>query len=99
MSLLSDDFLLLNTSPAVLASTSRTSNPLPPVAPGPSAAVSASTTPQQAAQFQIGTLARHALAADPLAQFHAWFRAAQDAGVYVPETCCLATASLPSGAR
>lgn len=36
---------------------------------------------------------------DPIAQFHAWFSEAADpaAGVAHPETCTLATASLPSG--
>ncbi|KAH7035595.1 pyridoxamine 5'-phosphate oxidase [Microdochium trichocladiopsis] len=54
----------------------------------------------QAEQFNKGTLTRLDLDAhSPVAQFHAWFAAAQQASVPVehPETCCLSTASLPSG--
>ncbi len=35
--------------------------------------------------------------ASPTAQFHAWFAAAEQAGVPHPETCTLSTASLPDG--
>ena len=56
----------------------------------------------RAAQFTIherdGGLRRADLdPSSPVAQFQAWFAAAQAAGVAHPETCTLATAHLPSG--
>ncbi|KAI1462067.1 pyridoxamine 5'-phosphate oxidase [Annulohypoxylon moriforme] len=53
----------------------------------------------QAEQFTRGALARSDLdQASPIRQFHKWFEAAQRSGrVAHPETCCLSTASLPSG--
>lgn len=51
----------------------------------------------QAGQFQKGALDATDLAPSPLTQFHAWFAAAQGAGVAHPETTTLATAHLPSG--
>ncbi|KAH9909105.1 hypothetical protein F4778DRAFT_213066 [Xylariomycetidae sp. FL2044] len=53
----------------------------------------------QAEQFNKGVLRRADLdPASPIRQFHAWFAAAQQSGLVAhPETCCLATASLPSG--
>lgn len=51
----------------------------------------------QAAQFTRGSLEAKQLGPNPLEQFHAWFLQAQKADVYVPETCTLATASLPEG--
>ncbi|KAI0099975.1 pyridoxamine 5'-phosphate oxidase [Nemania sp. FL0031] len=53
----------------------------------------------QAEQFTKATLTRGDLdATSPIRQFHSWFAAAQQSGrVAHPETCCLATASLPSG--
>ncbi|KAK5624293.1 hypothetical protein RRF57_000010 [Xylaria bambusicola] len=53
----------------------------------------------QADQFTKAALTRADLdATSPVRQFHAWFAAAQKSGrVAHPETCCLATASLPSG--
>ncbi|KXJ95249.1 pyridoxamine 5'-phosphate oxidase [Microdochium bolleyi] len=54
----------------------------------------------QAEQFNKGTLTRLDLdARSPVSQFHSWFATAQraDAAVAHPETCCLSTASLPSG--
>ncbi|KAI0482473.1 pyridoxamine 5'-phosphate oxidase [Xylariaceae sp. FL0804] len=53
----------------------------------------------QAAQFTKNALTRSDLdAGSPIRQFHAWFGAAQQsAAVAHPETCCLSTASLPSG--
>ncbi|KAI0870994.1 pyridoxamine 5'-phosphate oxidase [Hypoxylon argillaceum] len=60
----------------------------------------------QASQFTQATLARADLdPTSPTRQFHAWFAAAQQqrhasdgrAVVAHPETCCLATAALPSG--
>jgi pyridoxamine 5'-phosphate oxidase len=44
-----------------------------------------------------GGLEERDMAADPLAQFRAWFAAARDAGVEAPEAMALATAS-PDGA-
>ena len=52
--------------------------------------------PQQAAQFQSGTLVRSQLDVSPFTQFHAWFSDPALAST-VPETCTLSTASLPSG--
>ncbi|KAI2635432.1 pyridoxamine 5'-phosphate oxidase [Xylaria nigripes] len=53
----------------------------------------------QAEQFTKAALTRADLdATSPIRQFHSWFAAAQQSGrVAHPETCCLATASLPSG--
>ncbi|KAI0409527.1 pyridoxamine 5'-phosphate oxidase [Xylaria palmicola] len=53
----------------------------------------------QAEQFTKAALTRADLdATSPIRQFHAWFAAAQQSGrVAHPETCCLATAELPSG--
>ncbi|KAI1130293.1 pyridoxamine 5'-phosphate oxidase [Nemania abortiva] len=53
----------------------------------------------QAEQFTKASLTRGDLdATSPIRQFHSWFAAAQRSGrVAHPETCCLATASLPSG--
>jgi pyridoxamine 5'-phosphate oxidase len=51
----------------------------------------------QAAQFTRGSLDASQLGPNPLDQFHAWFNYAQKSNVYVPETCTLATASLPDG--
>ncbi|KAF3055905.1 putative pyridoxamine 5'-phosphate oxidase [Daldinia childiae] len=53
----------------------------------------------QAEQFTRGVLTRSDLdATSPIRQFHKWFAAAQRSGrVAHPETCCLSTASLPSG--
>ncbi|MCJ1477718.1 hypothetical protein MMC13_006391 [Lambiella insularis] len=52
----------------------------------------------QAQQYTKGALERSQLLPSPFAQFHAWFSAAQGAGVHQPETVCLSTAALPSGA-
>ncbi|KAF2143936.1 uncharacterized protein K452DRAFT_268439 [Aplosporella prunicola CBS 121167] len=51
----------------------------------------------QAGQFSKGALEQTDLDASPFAQFHAWFGAAQAAGIAHPETATLATAELPSG--
>ncbi|GAP86878.1 putative pyridoxamine 5 -phosphate oxidase [Rosellinia necatrix] len=53
----------------------------------------------QAEQFTKATLTRADLdAGSPIRQFHQWFAWAQACGrVAHPETCCLATAALPSG--
>ncbi|KAI1366797.1 pyridoxamine 5'-phosphate oxidase [Xylaria arbuscula] len=53
----------------------------------------------QADQFTKAALTRADLdATSPVRQFHSWFATAQQSGRVVhPETCCLATASLPSG--
>jgi pyridoxamine 5'-phosphate oxidase len=51
----------------------------------------------QAAQFTRGSLDASQCAANPLDQFHTWFRHAQKSEVSVPEACTLATASLPDG--
>ncbi|KAI1163263.1 pyridoxamine 5'-phosphate oxidase [Nemania serpens] len=53
----------------------------------------------QAEQFTKAALSRADLdATSPMRQFNAWFAAAQHSGLVAhPETCCLATASLPSG--
>lgn len=51
----------------------------------------------QAAQFTRGSLEEPQLGVNPLDQFHAWFKHAQQSNVYGPETCTLATASLPDG--
>ncbi|OTB06352.1 hypothetical protein M426DRAFT_115986 [Hypoxylon sp. CI-4A] len=53
----------------------------------------------QAEQFTRGALTRSDLdPTSPIRQFHKWFGAAQRSGVVAhPETCCLSTASLPSG--
>ncbi|KAI1497331.1 pyridoxamine 5'-phosphate oxidase [Biscogniauxia marginata] len=53
----------------------------------------------QAEQFTKGVLTRSDLdPASPTRQFHAWFATAQQSGLVAhPETCCLSTASLPSG--
>ena len=52
--------------------------------------------PQRAAQFQSGALSRADLQRDPFEQFHNWYSDPRLRG-YVPETCCLSTAELPSG--
>jgi pyridoxamine 5'-phosphate oxidase len=53
----------------------------------------------QAEQFRKGTLTRADLdPSSPIRQFHKWFDVAQKSGAVAhPETCCLSTASLPSG--
>ncbi|KAI1119460.1 pyridoxamine 5'-phosphate oxidase [Nemania sp. NC0429] len=53
----------------------------------------------QAEQFTKAALSRADLdATSPTRQFNAWFAAAQRSGLVAhPETCCLATAELPSG--
>ncbi|KAI0596437.1 pyridoxamine 5'-phosphate oxidase [Biscogniauxia sp. FL1348] len=53
----------------------------------------------QAEQFTKGSLTRADLdPSSPTQQFHAWFATAQGSGLVAhPETCCLSTASLPSG--
>ncbi|KAI0397836.1 pyridoxamine 5'-phosphate oxidase [Xylariaceae sp. FL0594] len=53
----------------------------------------------QAGQFTKGVLTRADLdPRSPIRQFHGWFAAAQQSGrIAHPETCCLSTASLPSG--
>ncbi|KAI0417576.1 pyridoxamine 5'-phosphate oxidase [Xylaria grammica] len=53
----------------------------------------------QAEQFTKAALTRADLdTTSPIRQFHSWFAAAQQSSrVAHPETCCLATASLPSG--
>ncbi|KAI1352937.1 hypothetical protein F5Y01DRAFT_278207 [Xylaria sp. FL0043] len=54
----------------------------------------------QSEQFTKAALTRADLdATSPIRQFHAWFATAQQpgSGVAHPETCCLATAALPSG--
>ncbi|KAI0898550.1 pyridoxamine 5'-phosphate oxidase [Annulohypoxylon nitens] len=53
----------------------------------------------QADQFTRGVLTRSDLdQTSPIRQFHKWFAAAQQSGLVAhPETCCLSTASLPSG--
>ena len=63
-----------------------------PVAP-------ADSTPQhgQAAQYTLSKLLRCDLSADPFAQFRAWFTAAQQHPVPLPEATTLSTAQLPSG--
>ena len=57
---------------------------------------SSSHPANQAAQFTLATLHRSNLHPDPFIQFHRWFNDPQLANT-VPETCCLSTASLPSG--
>lgn len=52
--------------------------------------------PQQAAQFEVGTLNRTDLDEDPFVQFHSWFSDKRLEGT-VPETVTLSTCSLPSG--
>ncbi|RYP17766.1 hypothetical protein DL765_004344 [Monosporascus sp. GIB2] len=53
----------------------------------------------QAEQFTKSVLTRQDLdPGSPITQFHSWFDAAQRSGLVAhPETCCLSTASLPSG--
>ncbi|KAI8635232.1 pyridoxamine 5'-phosphate oxidase [Xylariaceae sp. FL1651] len=53
----------------------------------------------QAEQFTKAALTRADLdATSPIRQFHSWFAMAQQSGrIAHPETCCLATAELPSG--
>ncbi|KAI0972697.1 pyridoxamine 5'-phosphate oxidase [Xylaria arbuscula] len=53
----------------------------------------------QAEQFTKAALTRADLdPTSPIRQFHSWFATAQQSGrVAHPETCCLATAALPSG--
>ncbi|KAI2617562.1 pyridoxamine 5'-phosphate oxidase [Hypomontagnella submonticulosa] len=53
----------------------------------------------QAEQFTKSALTRSDLdQTSPIRQFHDWFAAAQRSGLVAhPETCCLSTASLPSG--
>ncbi|KAI4145524.1 MAG: hypothetical protein LQ340_006250 [Diploschistes diacapsis] len=58
----------------------------------------AKTTSAQADQYLSGKLDRTDLSSDPFIQFNDWFSQAQSASVYQPETVCLSTASLPSGA-
>ncbi|MCJ1287742.1 hypothetical protein MMC26_007094 [Xylographa opegraphella] len=52
----------------------------------------------RAQQYQKGTLSRSQLLPSAFAQFAAWFAAAQASHVHQPETVCLSTAALPSGA-
>ncbi|MCJ1316108.1 hypothetical protein MMC15_001428 [Xylographa vitiligo] len=52
----------------------------------------------RAQQYQKGTLSRSQLLPSAFAQFTTWFTAAQAAHVHQPETVCLSTAALPSGA-
>ena len=52
----------------------------------------------RADQYLAGTLHRSDLSESPFSQFHAWFKSAQEASVRQPETVCLSTAALPSGA-
>ncbi|KAF2708882.1 pyridoxamine 5'-phosphate oxidase [Pleomassaria siparia CBS 279.74] len=56
-----------------------------------------SDDPTKAVQYEQGKLDLSDLSPSPLAQFHAWFSAAQEAKVYQPETVTFATAELPSG--
>ncbi|CAF9914396.1 MAG: hypothetical protein HETSPECPRED_001970 [Heterodermia speciosa] len=56
-----------------------------------------STTPQ-ATQYHKNTLSLSQLSPSPYTQFHTWFTSAQTSSVPQPETVCLSTASLPSGA-
>ena len=51
----------------------------------------------QAEQYTKGSLDIPQLAANPFAQFEIWFKQAQAADVYQPETVNFATAELPSG--
>ena len=51
----------------------------------------------QAAQFTRDSLDVSQCDANPLHQFHTWFKHAQKSNVNVPEACTLATASLPDG--
>ncbi|RYP35634.1 hypothetical protein DL767_003746 [Monosporascus sp. MG133] len=53
----------------------------------------------QAEQFTKSVLTRRDLDPEsPIIQFHSWFGVAQRSGLVAhPETCCLSTASLPSG--
>ncbi|KAJ2907383.1 pyridoxamine 5'-phosphate oxidase [Zalerion maritima] len=63
-------------------------------------AAAGSTMNTQAEQFTANTpLHRSDLDQEsPVAQYHSWFTAAQKSGqVAHPETCCMSTASLPSG--
>ncbi|KAH8809220.1 hypothetical protein F5884DRAFT_794840 [Xylogone sp. PMI_703] len=62
----------------------------------PGTIASTPTGPAQAAQFTKGVLSEADLSRSPLSQFHAWYNSAASA-VTAPETCTLATASLPSG--
>ena len=55
-------------------------------------------TAAQADQYLLGTLQRPDLSADPFTQFHTWFTQAQASSVHQPETVCLSTSALPSGA-
>ena len=52
----------------------------------------------RADQYTKGKLSRSQLLPDPISQFQTWFAHAQKSNVYQPETVCLSTASLPSGA-
>jgi pyridoxamine 5'-phosphate oxidase len=72
---------------------------LPPTNVGATVAPAGALTQGQAEQFTRAELYRADLdAKSPVAQFNAWFRAAQRSGLVAhPETCCLSTASLPSG--
>ena len=73
----------------------------PPAAGGASPGPGDEGAPRQAPQFThhaLRPLRRADLdAADPVAQFHAWYTDASAAGTAHPETCTLSTASLPSG--
>lgn len=51
----------------------------------------------QAAQFTHSSLDASQCGANPLDQFHVWFKQAQQSEVKLPEACTLATASLPDG--
>jgi pyridoxamine 5'-phosphate oxidase len=51
----------------------------------------------QAEQYTKGSLDISQLNSNPLTQFNAWFKHAQSADVYQPETCTFSTAELPSG--
>ena len=78
---------------------SSSSPPPPPSTPLIFAPTGGSATPGQAVQYRQATLGSTTLQASPLAQFHAWFAAAQsgETAVYQPETATLATAALPTG--
>lgn len=51
----------------------------------------------QAEQYTKGALDISQLDSDPVKQFDIWFKHAQEANVYQPETVTLSTAELPSG--
>ncbi|KAI9836577.1 MAG: hypothetical protein M1819_001209 [Sarea resinae] len=84
----------------------RTESPSAPVPPekllwggGKPVASAAGKPNQQAAQFTLSSLTPATLSASPLTQFHTWYSesSTHPPTVKTPETCTLATASLPSG--